>query len=223
MTGMFGATGLKRVYEIAALLALLNMLVLGGVVTAAALSGSITGEKLRSMVAIMQGQGVTSPEVQEEDEVAPEDQESAKGDVSMQSQVDEEIVRRELARSKEELAQRLAQVNQALLRHKIKAEEFEKRRLAVAVREEAVATVRDQAGFKKRVELFDGLKAAVAVEFLLMEEPDEAARILLEMDVRKAKKVVEEAKKLNQMQRMQDILQRIGEVAPLRSEELETE
>jgi len=71
------------------------------------------------------------------------------------------------------------------------------------------------------VEIYNGLSPKVAVEMLLsMPEPDDAARILLAMDGRKAKKLVEAAKKINRMDTMQDVLQRVREVAPRRSDEL---
>ena len=58
---------------------------------------------------------------------------------------------------------------------------------------------------------------------LAMSEPDDAARILLEIQTRKAKKIVEAAKRGNQMERMKAILKRVREVAPDRSAELETD
>ena len=54
-----------------------------------------------------------------------------------------------------------------------------------------------------------------------MNDPDEAARILLEMEARRAKKIVEVAKRGDQLRRMQRILERVRAVAPERSSDLD--
>ena len=56
---------------------------------------------------------------------------------------------------------------------------------------------------------------------LSLGEPDEAAKVLLELTTRKAKKIVEAAKRLDQIAKMKVILRRVREVAPERSSELE--
>ena len=220
---MAGRSTFRRVYELVALLALLHVLALGGVVTAAALSGGVTGEKVRRMVAIMRDEEVGETEEAPQQQEAEVVQTKVAEDASVETQVNEEIMRREAVRIKEELAQRLAQVNRALLLATMKREEFERRQADAADREQAVASERDQAGFSKLVEIFNGLSAKVAVEMLLdMDEPDDAARILMEMDARKAKKLVEAAKKANKLQKMQSVLERVRELSPVRSDELET-
>ena len=77
--------------------------------------------------------------------------------------------------------------------------------------------------FNKQVEIYGGLAPKIAVQHLLgLSDADEAARILLEMDTRRAKKIVEAAKHPEHMQQMKIILQRLREVAPDRSSELGT-
>jgi len=216
---------LKRVYEMAALLALLNVLVLGGVVAAAVATKSVTGEKLERMMDILREQ---EPAPEEEEDTSAEAEKPtqaasviAADDASAQSQVSEEVMRREAARVKEELDQQLALVQRAVMVHSMKSEEFEHRQAEAAKQEQDISNERDEAGFTKMVEIYNGLSPKVAVEMLLsMPEPDDAARILLAMDGRKAKKLVEAAKKINRMDTMQDVLQRVREVAPRRSDEL---
>ena len=55
---------------------------------------------------------------------------------------------------------------------------------------------------------------------LALPEPDDAAKLLLEMNTRKAKKIVEAAKSGGQLTKMQNILRRVRQVAPDRSLEL---
>ena len=54
-----------------------------------------------------------------------------------------------------------------------------------------------------------------------MNGTEEAARILIEMEVRKAKKIVEVAKRGDQLRQMQRILERVRVVAPERSSDLD--
>ena len=217
----------KRIYEVAALLALLNVLVVGGVVAGAVASKSITSEKLERMIEILREE---EPVPGEEGEIPVETQEPTQAasviedDVSAQSQANGEVMRREAARIEEELDQQLALVQRAVMVHSMKSEEFEHRQAEAAKQEQDISKERDEAGFAKMVEIFNGLSAKVAVEMLLnLPEADDAARILLAMDGRKAKKLVEAAKKINRMDTMQDVLQRVREVAPRRSDELEGE
>ncbi len=220
----------KKAYELIALLALLHVLVLGGVVGAAVLTGGVDGEKIRKMADVLRDKEEeidpeTEGEAQSKDADVALASDSSTGkavkDAAAESQLKEEIQRREAQRIKDELSQRAAQVNRALLLFKMKVEEFEQMKAASAAKDEAVAEERDEEGFKKLVAIFDSLSAKVAAEMMLdMENEDDAARILLQMDERKAKKLVEAAKKLNRLEKMQDILQRVREVAPTKSDAL---
>ena len=132
-----------------------------------------------------------------------------------------EIMRRKAERIKAELDQRLALNNSIMLRVMTEREAFKQELEAAAEHEKAASWERQKEGFDKQVEIYQGLAPKVAIEHLLgLPEPDEAARLLLEMDTRKAKKIVEAAKRPDQMQQMKVILQRLREVAPDRSSEL---
>jgi len=77
--------------------------------------------------------------------------------------------------------------------------------------------------YMRQIAIYESLTSKVAVQHLLaMPEPDDAAKVLLEMDTRKAKKIVEAAKQGDQLERMKTILRRVREVAPDRSAELES-
>jgi len=138
---------LKRVYEMAALLALLNVLVLGGVVAAAVATKSVTGEKLERMMDILREQ---EPAPEEEEDTSAEAEKPtqaasviAADDASAQSQVSEEVMRREAARVKEELDQQLALVQRAVMVHSMKSEEFEHRQAEAAKQEQDISNERD--------------------------------------------------------------------------------
>ena len=80
---------------------------------------------------------------------------------------------------------------------------------------------RETEGFAKQIAIYNGLTPKTALQHLLgLEDPDEAARILLAMKTRQAKKIIEAAKRGDQRKQMMAVLQRLREVSPGRSAEL---
>lgn len=218
---------LRRAYDAVALFALLNLLAGGGVGVYLMAAGVMDREKIRRITAVLRGEDQvdeTRPDA-ESSELPPEPAEPALAkDAIVQSQMDLEIMRREAERIKAELDQRLALNNSIMLRVMTEREAFRQECDAAARREKAASLERHKQGFEKQVEIYEGLAPKVAVEHLLgLADADEAARLLLEMNTRKAKKIVEAAKRPDQMQQMRVILQRLREVAPDRLGELNTE
>lgn len=226
---------IRRLYELASLVALLNMLALAGAGGYALTSGLIDGAKVQRVIAVLRGdempvkvanadRKVESAEVIPHDTAAAEAAEPVRDDVPVTSQMDLEIMRREAERIKEELRQRLALNNSILLRVTTERESFQKDREMVKKQEEARAAERHEGGFVKQVEIYEGLAPKLAAQHLLgIKEPEEAAKVLMAMEPRKARKIVEAAKRGDQMDRMMVILQRVREVAPAKSEELDQE
>jgi hypothetical protein len=214
----------KRVYDGVALFALLNLFVVGGLLTYLIATGSVDGEKIHRIAQVLQGEEeveksepVTEPVTVPVEPVEP----ATAADAIAESQMQLEIMRREADRIKTELDQRLALNNSIMLRVMAEREAFQAEQSQAAAREEAANRERETEGFEKQVRIYEGLAPKVAVEHLLgLQNPDEAARLLLEMDTRKAKKIVEAAKRPDQLRQMKLILQRLREVAPDRSSEL---
>lgn len=218
----------RRAYDTVALFALLNVLALGGVGVCLVASGALDMEKARRIAAILRGEDLPQVQAQIATEPVAAETDTAGsesgGDVVAQSQMEMEIVRREGERIKAELDQRLALNNSILLRVMNERERFQQERDEVARQQKTALDLRRTDGFKKQIAIYESLAPKVAVQHLLaMSEPDDAARILLEIQTRKAKKIVEAAKRGNQMERMKAILKRVREVAPDRSAELETD
>ena len=216
-------TVLKRTYDAVALFALFNLIFWGGVAAYLVGSGVLDGSTLQRFAAVLRDEDQPPPDAAPKP-TETEDEEPAREPVTTSSgdtQVELEIIRREADRIKEELRQRLALSNTIMLRITTARENFQ-RELEMA--EQTAKARRQQSeteGFEKQIAILAGVKAKTAVEHLLgLGDPDEAARILLAMDTRKAKKIVEAAKRPDQMQQMQSILRRLREVAPDRSSEL---
>lgn len=219
---------LRRAYEAVALFAVLNILVLGGATAYLASSGIIDGEKLQGIAAVLRGENeVTSQEEVNEVVEQPEETDEAKsagltpGNSTMMLQMNSEILRREAERVKVELDQRLALNNAIMLRITQEREAFRRERDAEAARKKASVEEQEEVGFAKTIELYESLSPKVAVDYLLdISDPDESARVLLQMETRKAKKIIEAAKQAEQKARMKEILRRLREVAPGRSDQL---
>ncbi len=58
----------------------------------------------------------------------------------------------------------------------------------------------------------------MAVDYLLARSPEDAAQMLLLMDTRKAKRIIEAAKTTGQKKRMAEIYQLLSEMAPADSD-----
>ena len=100
-------------------------------------------------------------------------------------------------------------------------EAFKSERDAAAQRKQTAAMEKETQGFEKQIAIYENLAPKIAVQHLLgLEDPDEAARVLLALKTRKAKKIVEAAKGDTQSRQMMTILRRIREVAPGRSSDL---
>lgn len=216
----------KRVYDGVALFAILNLLGLAGLIAFLASSDAVSGEKLRHMVAVMRGEepdpdkGVPPDAPGGGAEKAGAAAGQATGD---EPEVDAQVMRLEGERIKAELDQRLALNNSILLRVMTERERFEEEQREAVRQQQRSAQQRKSEGFKKQIAIYESLSPKIALEHLLdMAEPDVAAATLLEMNTRKAKKIVEAAKRGGQMAKMKLILRRVREVAPDRVEELES-
>ena len=131
---------------------------------------------------------------------------------------------REAERIRVELEQQLALVHSMMLRVTTAREAFAKETQEQADRDEVTSNANEQEGYKKQIEIYEALSPKVAVEHLLsMADPAEAAGILVEMETRKAKKIVESAKRGKQLAQMKAILRRVREVSPGRSAELSSQ
>lgn len=218
---------IKRAYDGLALFCVLNMLAVGGLIAFLAGNGALDLEKFRRVVAVMRGEDLVPADDQaatSADAPSAGAADPAAVDSIAESQTDVELMRLESDRIRAELAQRLALNNSILLRITGERERFAEDRERAEAVEQAATLARQDEGFKKQLAIYESLSPKVAVEHLLsLSEADEAARVLLELSTRKAKKIIEAAKRSDQIQKMKVILRRVRDVAPQRSNELEGE
>ena len=215
----------RRAYGYTALLALLHVIAATAVVSYLVGTGGLTMEKARELVRVMRGDAVaiqSQPVAPHGDQPPTADTSAADAPLSFaQQQTALEMMRLESERIKTELDQRLALNNSIMLRVTAEREAFQRDQKTAVDAQSQSAALREREGFQKQLAIFENLAPKVAIEHLLqMENDDDAARILMEMDTRKAKKIVEAAKRGKQMDTMRAILQRIRELAPVRSAEI---
>ncbi len=226
---MMGSSVFKRAYDGVALFAILNAVVLGAMAAYLVASGAVDAVKVQRIAAVLRGEDrpekhpasvVEASAAADANEAAVPLGEEVIADTSLEL----EIIRREADRLKEELRQQLALNNSILLRITTERENFRQEREAAAEQTAAERREREKEGFDKQLAILEGVKAATAVTHLLaLGDVDEAARILLAMEVRKAKKIVEAAKRPDQLEQMKLILRRLRDVSPDRSAQLWSE
>ncbi len=220
-------TMFRRVYDAVALFAVLNLAALGGVCAYMLGTGVVDGERLRGMVDVLRASDEPEEDAQMDEAAGAEseatDEPETAAVAAQAGGQSVEVLRREAERVKVELDQKVALTNSILLRVSQERDAFKREREAAAKREAESKVSRETAGFEKEVELFSAMSPKAAIGYLLDagRDPDEAAKILVDMDARKAKKIIEAAKQPDQIQRMKTILTRIREVAPERSTDLQ--
>lgn len=214
----------KKLYHVVALVALLGVVPLAATAAILATSGRLTGQKLEQIAAVLREDG-TDEATDAEDQPA-EAAEPAESSVAAEPELDPrteaELLHREAQRVRTELDQRLAMVNRVLLDVQQQRKEFEEQQQmaarALQQREESMTTE----GFQKQLEYLMSLSPKVALDHLLAApDPADAARMLVAMDTRQGKKIIESARTGDQQEQMRVIMQKMREVAPDRVDDLE--
>jgi hypothetical protein len=135
-------------------------------------------------------------------------------------QTQEEMLRLRADRRKAELQQQADTIVAARLEVTRQREALERRyaelREQATQREEQEESV----GFKKELELLASVKPKVAVGFLLDKPREDAAALLLQMDTRKGKRLIEAAKSPSQRRAMAEVLQMLREMSPEQADAL---
>ncbi|MCH7993275.1 MAG: hypothetical protein IIB57_02405 [Planctomycetes bacterium] len=203
----------RKTYDGIALFSVLNVVFAGGLFAYLISSGAVDAEKFRKFVAVIRG-----AELAEEDEADADPAVVEETGMPPQrlpftpatAQIDLEVYRREADRIQEELRQRLALSNSILLRTTTERQNFRREREEAAKESESKKKNRQTKGFRKQVAILEGVKPKTAIQHLLnIGDLEEAAAILMEMDDRKAKQIVEAAKTPAQRQLIGAILKKM--------------
>ncbi|MCH8223641.1 MAG: hypothetical protein IH868_09560 [Chloroflexi bacterium] len=203
----------RKTYDGIALFSVLNVVFVGGLVAYLISSGAVDAEKFRKFVAVIRGAELAETDGANADPAVVEETGTPPQGLPFTpatAQIDLEVYRREADRIQEELRQRLALSNSILLRTTTERQNFRREREDAAKESEGKKRERQTAGFQKQVAILEGVKPKTAIEHLLsIGDPEEAAAILMGMDDRRAKRIVEAAKTPSQRQKIGAILQKL--------------
>jgi len=210
---------LKKLYNLAAVGAIVHLLVLLGLTGYLFANGTLDAERIEALVAVLRaddtGDGDDAAETEEEEATVTTSEESI-----AQEQLHEEMQRRAIRRGLSELRHKRVAVSLVMQRALADKERFEKEN-ALRETEARQRQVQEQEeGFKKTLEYIESVKPANAKDLLLLgSSEEEAARILLALDTRKGKKIIEAAfKDPTTRPRMQKVFKMVRDLAPTDSE-----
>lgn len=203
----------RRVYDAAALFALLNLVVAAGLTGFFAMNGALSGKNVREAVRALRGETCAVPAA------APIGVKTVAGSAEVKPQrvafdeVELDLMQREAERLRTEVDQRVALAQSIMLRVKAEREKLRQEKEEFAKQEEAERLRWQEAGFQKQLEILTSLSPKMALEHMFaMNDVDKAARILAAMDSDRAKKIVESAKRGEDLVRMKQILERMESV-----------
>ena len=175
---------LRKTYHLVALLALIHLLGLAGGAGFLVTTGRLTPQRVRAVVDVLRGE---APGAEESEPDAGE-----QGEVPDAA---EELARRNLERVVMEANQRLILANRQMVEVKRRREELERQEAERAQLHSRQAEESAKEGFKKDLEILSVLKPKVALDSLLTRPIDDAARMVMAMDARTSKKIIEAAQK----------------------------
>lgn len=206
--------GIRSIYDAVALVAVVNVIVLTGVVGFFAANGTLNAETVRKAVQVLRGGAPEAP-------VSAVQAENVKGSTSsttahaVVSEGEMDLMQREAERLKIEIDQRVALANSIMLKVRTERETFRKEKDAAVKQQEADRSRQHDEGFQKQLQILTSLGSKTALEHILaLNDPDKAAQMLVAMDTDRAKKIVESAKRGDDLTKMKLILQRMQDVAP---------
>lgn len=210
-------SGLKKVYGLAALLAILHLLGVGGIVGYLVATGKLTREHVQQMAAVLRGE-IAEPQAAEAEEVADVPPPAKSADSIDRDQLQEDLHRHQAERREAELAQHQAAAKFALLKATRAREALEREVASFEAQKRNRKKQEESEGFQKDLALLSSLKPKVSIEYLIQKSTADAAKVLLLMDTRKAKRIIEAARTPAQKKKIAEVMKLLGEMAPAEAE-----
>lgn len=205
---------IKKTYRLAASLALWHLLA-GGAFGAYWLgSGRLDLDRMRRIAAILAGKEEPMPmpaESSDPSRLLPVLAESKPAE----RREDEELAWRTAERYRVEIEQRLKFINAERLDLTRQREELERLREQDRRREQEEIETVSGPGYEKELELVTTMAPKAALKHLLTLPDADAARVLFELETRKAKKIIESAKTAEESTKIEMVLRLMRELKPL--------
>ncbi len=185
---------LKKSYQIIAFISLLHIVAAVGAGLYLAASGRVTLDDVKVAVDYLRrSESTEASAADEKGETALASEEST--GVPRPGSHGEDVARRNLERLSLVADHRLKLANRQMVEVNRRSEEVEQRWAEQEEQQQAKAREAADKAFKKDLELLSLLKPKVAVENLLARTVEDAARMLMAMDSRQGKKIIEASSK----------------------------
>jgi hypothetical protein len=210
----------KTLYQVLALLALLNAAVLIGGASWLAGTGQLSAARIDRLVAAWREPAATSTQPAQAEAAKPMTRSAASAEAIARDALESEMTRRERERIKAELEQKEQVIRAELVYVSQKRDAFEDLQKKEGERVRQLSQIQQQDGYRKQLDIVSNLTPKAAVEFLMTQQPADAARMLLDMEARQAKKIYEAAKGRQDKTRMNEILSLVREMAPGKADEM---
>jgi len=213
-------TVLKKVYRFVALLALIHVVAIGGVAGFLLLTGRVTPDRVKAAVDALRGMDADPVAVKGD---VPPSAKKRDGKPASGAVVDadaREVQRLELQRIRMHAQQQLILAKRQMIQVQREREAFEKQVAQFkAARDAERREVRSEA-FDKELEIVSQLKPKIALDRLLLLPIDEASQLLMRMDTRKSRRIIEAAHRQPQKwSQMMQIQERMGQLGPASDDE----
>jgi len=185
---------MKRLYHMLALLALVNLFAVAGLIGFLFATGRLNAERVEQIAIVLRGE-FPEPEVAVTAAAEPEAPPEASQAEIARLRAKQEYYGLLAERHKREIEDRrsLAQATQVETMRLL--EEIEEKRKAFKAERTETLEEERQAGFEKELELFAKMDPGMAKDLLKARKDADVVRLLSEMDVNRAKKIIDTCKK----------------------------
>jgi hypothetical protein len=197
---------MKKLYKLAALLSLLAVVAAGGTLSALAFSGRLSPDRIDAVVNALRGDTTEEPPESPKTPTTATSYDELDEGLVKSDPVQEEVAWRSQERYLEEIDQKLALVNRVMLDVANRREAFERQRSLAADQDSQRAKSLTKDGYKKQIELLSAMKAKDGLRYLLSKDPLEAARLVMDMEDRKVKRLLGAARTAEEKARVHEIM-----------------
>jgi len=191
---------LGKFYQFVALVALIHSVAILVGVGLLAKSGKLNKESVLAIANVLGfGEDADADESTDTKDLSTppsdEPQKAKSSTAPVTNSVQEELARRSLQRAVTQAEHRRVLAQRAMLDVRRRREELERLAQQQTTKVETQTKQKAKEGFKKDLEILSSLKPKIALDSLLARSIDDAAQMMLLMETRQAKKIMEAARK----------------------------
>jgi hypothetical protein len=215
---------MKRVYQIVALLSVGHVAAVVGVLAFLVMTGRLTPDRVEAMAAAWRGdepqtpEAASQPTTQVADDATPDGRSAAEALASLR--LEQETIRHVVARELREIQDRNRLAEVIRLDVVRRREQLAKDREAFDAEREKLREESNRSGFTKELESLQAAKPAVRKTVLMSKKDADALLLLMEMETRSVKQVIEACKTEEEIAWMTRLLDRMHRLDDARADEL---